>query len=310
MKKILFALVAVTFLVTPAMAGNQPEYDAVGCDATSFFNDFVKVAVCERGMVNHPLFGLIRINEYSDFPYNPALEAAPPLAPPYVFPTLFGEFFQTTAGQMLFDDCFTDVCPNEDYTSALVVPYNQAIFRWQIVLQKKPESDIDLNIRDCVTKHNTFNIWTEAEQTGRYRMPWGELFFIPTANPQISVIAFPGPYPTIDFDLEDAFFLNARIMPGLTLVPLRNALYTSKALWEESLVLELPRTGVPNGLGQMMYDLHAGDYLWIEVRIPPNNTVDLRYGRDNVTLKYIGIVGTEFVNENAAGACGVCEGCI
>lgn len=289
MKKILIGLVAVIFLVTPAMAGNQPEFDAVGCDALNFFNDFIKVAVCENGQVVHPTLGLIRINEYSDFPFDPD--------------TGWGEFFNTTAGQLYPDTCFNEICPTENYASALVDPWNEAIYRWQIVLQKKPESDINLNIRDCVTKHNEWDIWTAAEQTGRYRAPWGQLFFVPTANPTVTVVASPGPFATPAFVVP--FVMDARTMPGLVLVALADAVYTSKALWEEALVMALPATGGLNALGQPQYNLHQGDYLTIQVRIPPNNSVDLRYGPDNVVLKYIGIVGTEFVGE----FCGICEGC-
>lgn len=301
MKKLLFGLVAVMFLVTPAMAGNQPEFDAVGCDATNFFNDFIKVAVCDMGTLDvGPPRGLIKINEWSAFD---------------------NEFFQTTAGMILPDSCFNTVCPSEGYTSALIDPWNEAIYTWQIVLQKKPESDIDLNIRDCVTKHNTFNIWTEAEQTGRYRAPWGQLFFVPTANPSVTVAASPGPFATPGF--VGPFLMDARTMPGiLTLVALNDVLYTSKALWEESLVMALPATGGTNQIGQPQYNLHQGDVITVIVRIPPNNTVDLRYGADNVTLKYIGIVGMEYVNiadvvidpvtgeTEPATACGQCEGCI
>lgn len=282
MKKIIFALVAVMFLVTPAMAGNQPEYDAVGCDATNFFNDFIKVAVCENGT----LFG-DRLNEYSAFAQ---------------------EFFQTTAGQLFPDYCFGALCQGEaTYRSALTTPYNESIYRWQIVLQKKPESDIDLNIRDCVIKHNEFDIWTGAEQTGRFRWPYGDLsIWIENAQPLVTVWAYPGEYATPGF--TNRFLMYARPVPGLNgRVPLNGVAYTSKALWEESIVMELPwLPGDTDAMGNPMYHLHQGDYLNIEIRIPFQNTVDLFYGPDNVVLKYIGIVGTEYFGN----FCGDCQGCI
>lgn len=297
MKKILLAMVAMMLLVTPAMAGNQPEFDAVGCDATNFFNDFIKVAVCENGTLLTQQ-GLIRINEYSNWPLVLDAENNP------VYP--WYEYFRTTAGLLLPDHCFDALC-TEGYSSALIDPWNEAIYEWQIVLQKKPESDLDLNIRDCVVKHNTFDIWTNAEQTGRYRAPWGELVFIPSANPSITVMAYPGPFATPGFNAP--FVMDARTMPLLTPVALSQALYTTKALWEESLVMKLPATGQVNTLGQATYNLHQGDYVNIVITIPPNNTVDLRYGPDNVTIKYIGIVGMETVNL-ADPACGICEGCL
>lgn len=289
MKKIIFALIAVMFLVTPAMAGNQPEYDAVGCDATNFFNDFIKVAVCENGT----WFGQ-RLNEFSAFAQ---------------------ENFTTTAGQLFPDPCFgrTGMCPGEPvYTSALTTVYNQAIYRWTIVLQKKPESDIDLNIRDCVLKHNLFNIWTDAEQTGRFRWPYGELvIWFENSQPTVTVVAFPGEYADPGFTAP--FYLAARRLPApfgdfSNTVELNGALYTTKALWEESIVMAMPQpTDGTDSLGRNRYYLHQGDWVTIEVRIPPQNTADVYYGRDNVVLKYIGIVGTEYF---APAACGACEGCI
>jgi len=282
MKKMLLTLVVFGLLVTPALAGNQPEFDAVGCDASNFFNDFIKIAVCENGILPFPP-GLA-INQYSNFP---------------------AELFTTQAGQLFPDPCFSGLRPGCLVTSALTDPYNEGIYEWRIVLQKKPESDIDLNIRDCVLKHNTFNVWTECEQTGRYRAPWGQLFFIPSANPSITVVAFPGPFATPGFPVA-GFGLDARQIPGLDLVALEDALYTSKCLWEESLVMALPVTGGTNVLGESQFNLKQGDVIRIVVTIPGNNSVDLFYGRDNVSLKYIGIVGTEYLAPTACGVCGDC----
>jgi len=283
MKKILLALVVLAFLATPAFAGNQPEFDAVGCDATNYFNDFIRNAVCNNGTVVHPTLGLIKINEYSNF---------------------VNEAFTTTAGQLFLDPCFNNLRPGYQYTSALTDPWNEAIYKWVIVLQKKPESDIDLNIRDCVMKHNEFVVWTECEQTGRYRAPWGQLFFVPTANPVVTVTVSPGPFATPGFTTP--FTLDARSMPGLALSALDDAVYTSKCLWEETLVMKLPTTGGVNVGGQSEYNVKQGDVITVTVAIPGNNTVDLYYGKDNVSLEYIGIVGTEYVSTTFCGLCGGC----
>ena len=265
MKKILLITLVVAFMATPAFAGNRPEFDAVGCDATNYFNDFIKDMVVENGRdgFDRP------INHWSDFrsiwPY---------------------ESFSNTAGQLFPDPCFPE------YLSALTDAYNEAVYTWQIVLQMKPESDINLNIVDCVLKHNEFDIWKGAEQSGRYRAPWGQLFFVPTANPSVTVQAIPGPYATPGF--YSAFVMDARTLPGLFPVPLIDALYTTKALWEEGIVMVLPETGETNVEGQSVYNLKQGDAIRVSVTIPGNNTADIRYGSDNVMLKYIGIVGTEF----------------
>ena len=271
MKKILLIILVAAFMatpvmVTPAFAGNIPEFDAVGCDATNYFNDAIKWSVVDN---NTDGFGY-PINWWSDFtPY------------PYQ-----DEFFRNTAGQLYPDPCFPE------YLSALTDAYNEAIYQWRIVLQMKPESDINLNIVDCVLKHNEFDIWTSAEQTGRYRAPWGQLFFVPTANPSVTVKAIPGKYATPGF--HSPFIMDARTLPGLFPIPLIDAQYTSKALWEEGIVMVLPETGLTNCEGQSVYNLKQGDAIDVIVSIPGNNTADIRYGSDNVILKYIGIVGTEY----------------
>lgn len=91
--------------------------------------------------------------------------------------------------------------------------------------------------------------------------------------------------------------MDARQIPGLGLLCLDNALYTSKALWEEGIVMVMPETGVTNSCGETMFNLKQGDAIVVSVSVPGNNTCDIYYGPDNVVLKYIGIVGTYFYNE-------------
>jgi len=87
--------------------------------------------------------------------------------------------------------------------------------------------------------------------------------------------------------------MDARTLPGLTPVAMDQQLYTSKALWAEGIVLVMPETGVQNQSGQSMYALKQGDVIQVQIAIPPQPT-DIRYGADNVILKYIGIVGTDY----------------
>ncbi|NVM57866.1 MAG: hypothetical protein HWN51_07090 [Desulfobacterales bacterium] len=251
----------------PVSFRNRPEFDAVGCDATNYFavQDIIKQQVVANAVDS---FGR-QINLFSDFV---SVEL---------------EFFRNTAGQLYPDPCFPE------YVSALTDVWNEAVYEWQIVLQMKPESDLDLNIVDCVLKHNESDVWTAAEQSGRYRAPWGQLFFVPTANPGVTVEAIPGEFATSGF--EAPFYMDALTLPGLFPVSLVNAPYTTKALWEEGIVMVLPETGATNGSGQTVYDLKEGDAIRVTVSIPGNNTTDIRYGKDNVILKYIGIVGTEYL---------------
>ena len=276
-RKILFLLVAAVFLVTPAFAGDQPEFDGVGCDATNYFNDRVKSMVCWS---NQNFDGRL-INEHSDF--------------------WLVEDFTQNAGQLKASICFWD------YEDALVDAWNSARFEWTIVIQKKPQTDLDLNIRDCVVKHNSFTPFGDspfegAEQTGRYSMPWGQVFWVLDANPRVTAKALRGPYHTAGFP-ADGFYLDARTTPGLTTVALVDALYTSKGVWEESIVVIMPETGVVNQSGQTQYRLKQGDRIKVTIDVPGNNTADIRYGADNVVIKYIGIHGTEYLDDWYCGPC-------
>lgn len=294
LKRILLVVMAVALISTPALAGNKPEYDFVGDDSAAVFVDQVLAAIAVN---NYDAFNQ-QINFFSDFrgfsgpSFNPSFAVVGPAR---------AEFFVQSAGTLFPDPCYYFIYANDlgisshvPYLSALTTTYNQAIYRWRITLQMKPESDININIRDCVFKENQTNIWFYADQTGYYRAPWGQLIFVQSANPSIYVYALPGPFATPGF--TSPVILDARTLPGLTLAPLFNVLYTTKAFFEEGLVAALPFTGNTNASGQAVFDIHQGDMIDVTVAIPFNNTVDIRYGADNVFLKYIGIVGTEYSN--------------
>lgn len=271
--KIFSVAVLAVFLASSAWAGNIPEFDAVGNDSTNVFAVYnlpYQLVVANNIGPNGP------INLLSNFPTDW-------VGPKY---TRSKEKFVQTAGQLFADPCYGAV----GLVSALIDAYNEAWYEWYIVLQMKPESDINVNIYDCVLKHNEFNIWTGAEQTGRYRADWGQLFFVPSANPAMSVWAYPGEFATPGF--EKPFIMDARLMPGLGLVSMEEQLYSSKAHWYEGILLAMPETGQTNVAGQTTYNLKQGDLIKVRVDVPFNNTCDIRYGKDNVLLKYIGIIGT------------------
>jgi hypothetical protein len=202
-KKMMMALVAVMFLATPVFAGNQPEFDAVYNDNLNFFvsNPVYKDGILYTvGQTNVAPDGL-NLNNNSRF----FRRVQDPITGAWTYQEI--EYFKTQAGELFPDWCFTG------YKSAMTDAWNQGLYEWNIVIQKKPESDINLNIRDCVLKHNQTNIWTAAEQTGRYRADWGQLIFVLTANPIITVTARPGPFATPGF--VGAFIMDYRAMPTL-----------------------------------------------------------------------------------------------
>jgi hypothetical protein len=275
LKRSMIALVAVMFVATTAFAGNTPEFDAVGIDSANYFNDAIKDSVVAN---NTDSYGNI-INNLSDFAWTKDAEDS--------CGNLYGwgEKFYTRAPRSA-DPCF------DGYNSHVTTYWNTNTYEWYIVLQMKPESDIDLNIVDCVLKDNNLDIWEFAQQTGRFRAANGALKFTRSANPSVTVEAWPGPYSVVGFCAP--FTMDARRTPTLANTAMDGKLYTSKALWEESIVLVLPESGKTNGSSQAMYDLHMGDMIKVKIDIPGNSTCFIRYGSDNVVLKYIGIVGTEY----------------
>lgn len=264
MKLFKFAVFVCTFVLisTGAWAGNTPEYDAVGSDVANFF---AQRNIYYQVVWNGPNAGL---EQASDF---------------------IRERFDTNAGQLNPSPCYPEM------TAALTDVWNQGTYEWWIVLQMKPESDINLNIYDCVLKHNETDIFRYADQTGRYRLDWGELVFNAAWNPLVSAEAIPGPFATSSF--VDPFTLDARTLPGLVDVALNEVSYTSKAHFPEGIVIAMPKTGEVNESGEAEWNLKQGDLIHVTVEIPDmTNTVDVRYGPDSVVLKYIGIIGTEYFN--------------
>jgi hypothetical protein len=202
------------------------------------------------------------------------------------------EHFTTNSGQLRPSPCYGDMDDIPAPLVGLTDAWNQGSYEWWIVLQYKPETDLNINIMDCVLKHNEFDIETAAEQTGRFRESFGQLMFLQGSNPMISVEAYPGPLATAGF--SGPMTLDARTLPGLTTVALDGVLYTSKALFPEGIVVALPETGNTNSSGDMQYNLKDGDIIHVKVNMPGRaNTADIYYGPDSVMIKYVGVIGTE-----------------
>ncbi|KAF0189813.1 MAG: hypothetical protein FD168_111 [Desulfobulbaceae bacterium] len=270
MKKTIVTSLAFSVLMgaVVAQAGNIPEFDAVCNDEENYF-----------AISNSAQYGQVIVNNVG--PSGPLNLRSCWVRTPN---QLAYEEFTTTAGELYDDPVFPGML------SALTDVYNEGTYHWNIVLQMKPESDLNINIYDSVLKHNEFSPWGYAEQTGRYRAPWGQLMFVPSANPQITVQAIPGKYATPGF--TSPVTLDARTIPGLGKVTLDDAVYTSKCLWTDDIVVVMPETGTTNTVNQRMYNLKQGDMISVDIYVPGNNTADIRYGADSITVKYIGIVGT------------------
>jgi hypothetical protein len=273
LKKLTLITLAMVFMTVPALAGNIPEFDTVGDDSGNVFNDAIKNQVVR----NNP------INLDSDFTDIGAL---------HEFGAFGAEYFRTSAASPREDPCFDFL----DYLSSKAGPWFENVYEWRIVLQMAPETDLDLNIRDCVLKENQRDIWFYAQQTGRYRKTNGKLIFNKRANPRMTVEATAGFKNFVP--AGTSFLMDSRLMPTLKKVCFDDLLYTSKALWEESMVLAMPEPGEFNQCGQPVFPLREGDLITTTVKVPFNNPVDIWYGPDNVSIKYVGIIGLELIRSD------------
>jgi len=246
----------------------RPEFDAVGKDSINFFKDYYKNMVIPNARDKSGRL----INDFSDFA---------------------SERFTNTAAGLTSDRCFSS--PGSTYLSSLAATWTEAAFEWLITLQMKPASDISLQIVGCVLSAGETDIWKHARQTGLYSTAWAPQapVFAPQANPRVTVRAFPGPFAKIGFP-EEGFYLDARRSPGLESSSLVASYQTIQSLLDGNIIMAFPKTGNTNAQGETMYELSRGDVVKITIEIPYNNTADVRFGSDNVFLKYLGLVGTEY----------------
>ena len=246
----------------------RPEFDAVGKDSANFFRDYYKDMVIPKG---RDRFGRL-INDFSDFA---------------------SEGFTNTAAGLTADTCFSS--PGSTYFSALAATWTEAAFEWRIALQMKPASDISLQVVGCVLSAGENDVWKHARQTGFYRTPWAPKapVFAPQANLRVTVQALPGPFAVIGFP-QEGFYLDARQSPGLDASPLVATYHSAQSLLDGNILMAFPKTGYVNALGETTYELNRGDVLKVTIETPYNNTADVRFGRDNVYVKYLGLVGTEY----------------
>lgn len=301
-KLALILFLAITLASVPALAGKMPEFDAVGNDSNNYFvfKQCSPYTSVKQLVVDENLFGPYLLNgELSDWymPQNGPLDPwYPPSFPTYPDGLYLGEgfapfeIFYTGSGLVVPDlVCFPG------YFAALTPKGNSGRYQWVIVLQSKPQSDLNINIRDCVLSDSQKDIWTAAEQTGRFTYPFGANEFWKYSNPSITVVAIPGQFAS-DPAFYEPFVMTARKMPGLWKTYLYEALYTSKALWDEGIIVRMPQTGYRNDRGKYQYTLHQGDMIFVEILVPQYSTADIWYGKDNVIVKYVGLDTQLYVN--------------
>lgn len=281
-RKIFPMLFLAVLLVSPAWAGNFAEYDAAFQDNLNYFalRNVGYQLVNEYRAANY-VDGIGDLEALSDF-------SAIVLD---VDKTKM-EGFHSYIDRLRSDPCW------EGLQSVLTEIARGNTYWWKITLQMRPESDIDLNIYDCVLKDQGTTVFGDADQTGRWRVgPY--FFFNPCASPAITVQAYPGPNASASFKSAGWQYLEARKMPSLHRTCLKEKWFTSKAMWDEGIVIAMPQTGFFNERGESNFSLSEGDVIKVTIEVPEAlNTVDIRYGADNVILKYVGLDGTELLSSD------------
>jgi hypothetical protein len=304
LKKILLVMVALACLCTPAFAGEQPEYDVVGCDADAFFNDWLKYLVCQKNTLTVD----VTLNEAGSF-----CELFLPDAQPFDCGNLTGDEWFDPPSLLTPDTCFEFEIHGGGIIGALtsrIGAGNGGVYRWRIVLQKKPESDLNINIVDCVVKMNSSTMFGTgpfegAGQTGLRVYPWGQLEFVKDDNPSIMVHFFPGEFADAGLPAT-GYAATARTLPELgdsSLAGPNGQLYTSKGPWTEGIVIKRPNF-VDDG-----FALRQGDMVEVTITVPPTNTMDVRYGLQSVIIEYVGIHGAIYFNRKTDGSPLFCNPC-
>ena len=276
LRKMIVVLSALVFMTFQSFAEQSIEIDTVGCDASNIFLGPTGQAIIANNINSFDF----AINYWSNFAYDEDDD--------------WGEYFETNAGQLRPDPCFST--DSRQYNSALTDADNSSVYEWSIVLQMKPMYDLNLKIIDCVLQHNDIDPYSDAAQTAYDRLPWGQILFFPNASPRLTVTAHPGPFHVAGF--VEPFHLDARMLPSLDVVPLDEIEYASKGIFAESILLKRPVSGEEqNASGEQMFTLKQGDQIRVRIEVPAENTVDIRYGQGNVMLEYIGIRHTGYLTD-------------
>ena len=304
--KWLFVCLAVCFMVSSAMAGEDPYISIVGPD-----------------YLGNPFYFSPK---HFQFMYNEN-------ADPFFIPVTFGSFPPVNqytrvggAGQEMFRsqtlNSAVEVCDAttaaRGLKSAKTPAGNAGFYEWYIRVPKKPDGEINIVIQCGVVKPNAVAVYHYeaielcAAETGerlgfgtcvRQEVDPGVSPVINTALPKITAIAYPGPYNvafspfhltafknpsayTLAFDAVTGAMSNngnSQILDGSS-----STRILLKACMDKTVVTKLPVTGQINALGETENDLEAGDLIYVRMDVPRQNTVDIYCHAQSVRVAGIG----------------------
>ena len=311
--KWLLAVLAVFFMVAPAMAGEDPYIGIVGNDGLAYKSFYfspkhTQFLFDQWGYLGIPdVFGTQDpVNQYT------RVGAAG------------GEQFrsQTLNNQAEVCDLSGHGSPplfvTRGLPNALTPAGNAGFYEWWIRLPKKPSGEINIVIQCGILKPNAFAAYLFnsmelcAAETGerigagvcvRQEVDPGTSPVNFTALPKITAIVYPGqynvnftPFHLTAFKNPSAYQLafdpvttamsnniNSQVLDGSA-----NSKILLKACMDKTVVTKLPVTGQMNANGETENDLEMGDMVWVRLDVPRYNSVDVYCHQQSVRLAGVG----------------------
>lgn len=292
--KWLIACLLALCMVAPAIAGEDPFVAIVGNDLLNA-NLWYLSPKEQQFLYDQTNFGVPTSNEIF-------LSQMPVIQP---------EICDTT-GTVI--DPINGVFDTVGNPNAVVRKQDSGWFQWAIRLPKKPNA-LNICFQCGVLKPNTFRelgfnaVLECAGYTGerigtgfctRDDVEPGENPIIPGALPQVTAIAYPGPYNAFA-----PFYLTAYRNPGSynniaqpmtnnTAIQVLdgpvdiNTRVMLKSCFDKCINIKLPVAGQVNAAGNVEADLELGDLIFVRLDIPRNNTVDIYCNAQSVKLVGIG----------------------
>jgi len=310
MRWLVVSLMAL-FLVSPAMAGEDPYIAVVGNDVAA--NDFYNSPKYQQFTYDQTVFGV----PVCDGTFPPAYNVAS--HPAY---GIGCEQFRSQAAVIQPEVCdsqgtvvgpgvFADLGNDNAVTRA----GNSGWYEWYIRLPKKPTGEINLVLQCGVLKPNTWAFYEYdavslcAAETGervgtgicsRREVNPGTNPLIVAGLPKITAIAYPGPFNSFaPFNLT-AFRNPGTYNPFAAGILVNNAAgqvlngidngtrILLKSCMDKTVVTKLPVTGEINAIGQTEWDLEYGDIIYVRIDVPRQNTVDVYCHAESAKVMGIG----------------------
>jgi hypothetical protein len=295
----LITFLALLFMISPALAGEDPYVAVIGNDLSA--NSFYFSPKYLQWAYDQTIFGVPTSGEY--------FLAKLPIIQPEVCDTN-----GTGTGP------FGSLPPFQfrGLANSRVSQGNSGWYYWYIRLPKKPVGEINLVIQCGILKPDTFARYAFgavnicAAETGERILeggtcahefvPPGVNPIVPAALPRITAAAFPGPYNEFN-----PFYLTAYKNPGTYTIafdPTSKALSNDsvtqvldgststrimlKACMDKTIVVKIPVAGQLNQRNQQEADLVEGDVIGLLMNITDSNTVDIYCHEQSLRLMGIG----------------------